>query len=110
MLHIQPAFSDACPLDMQIAPGNFPIMNLIRNPFLSRSIMVLMPVLLLLFAGCGDDQEAARKAEKERSKSALNKLAGLKMRFQQLDATLSQLESESDIQKQKVSAAKAELR
>jgi hypothetical protein len=58
-----------------------------------------------LLCACGDDE----KEKKAKDKKALNAAPGLKKRFIQLDNTLTQLDRESDIQKQKIASARAEL-
>lgn len=58
-----------------------------------------------LLAGCSSDDHA-KEIKKEKSK---NSTPGLKLRFAQLNATLNQLEQETEIQKKHVASARAEL-
>lgn len=59
--------------------------------------------LLILVTGCGEDKKD------QEAKSALNKMPGLKKRLNQLDNTLDQMERETDIQRQRIRAAKEEV-
>lgn len=74
-------------------------MNLSWKRYFPLLIATCLSVFLL--SACGD--------KKEDDKSALNKAPGLKKRLAQLDNTLDQLERETQIQQQRIKAAKNEV-
>lgn len=79
-----------------------------RSELMTRTkifaLLLTAAAFALLLPGCGDKDK-----EKKRQDSALEKTAGLKKRFTQLSTTLDQLERETEIQKQKIGAARSEL-
>lgn len=89
-------------------------MTLARRAFANMFMKKLQTILTLLavavccammLSACGDDE----KDKKSKDKKAISSAPGLKKRFLQLNDTLIQLDRESDIQKQKIASARAEL-
>jgi hypothetical protein len=86
-------------------------MNDIISQGRAFALYVIIAVAALSFAGCGGSNH--RKDESSKAKpehrDALSRVAALKLRFQQVNRTLDQLDQDVEVQKRNIAAARAEI-